>query len=185
MAHSIVGSWHDEFISWYESLHTNNVLFMFKGDFSQDLINSIVKLTDNMSEFKLEETIVKQRLTGAIVECLQNICRHGESNSVNKFAKPGIILLRRQENSYVLNIGNILPIEKVKDMKDYIGKVSSLDKQGLRDLHKEVLQSTELYGKYGADIGLINVAKNSEKMFGSCFHGINDNYSFFSLEVYV
>lgn len=185
MSQESVGRWHDEFISWYESLHYNNVLFMFKGDFSQDLINSIVRLTDNMSELALENTVVKQRLTGTIVECLQNICRHGESDAENKLCKPGIILLRRKSGSYILNIGNILPIAKVENMKKYINKVSSLDKQGLSSLHKEVLQNSELYGKYGADIGLINVARNSEKMFGSNFHDINNNYSFFSLEVYV
>jgi len=176
---------HDEFINWHESLHSNNVLFMFKGDFNQDLINSLVKLVNGMTELASEDTLVKQKLTGTIVECLQNICRHGESHSADRASKPGIILLRKLSNSYVLNIGNSLSNSKVERMKEYINKVNSLDKEGLKVFHKEVLQNTELYGKYGADIGLINVARNSEKKFNYNFHNINDNYSFFSLEVYV
>jgi len=178
-------SGHDEFINWYESLHSMNVLFMFKGDFNQDLINSIVKLADNMSELASEDILVKQRLTGIIVECLQNICRHGEDFSLDKMAKPGIILLRKLEGSYILNFGNSLSLSKVESMKSYINKINNLDNDGLKSYHKEVLQNAELYGKYGADIGLINIAKNSEKKFNYNFHNINDHYSFFSIEVFV
>ena len=174
---------HDGFINWYESLQKNNIIFMFKGDFNQALVNSIVKLVDGLSDLANEGVLARQRMTGTIVESLQNICRHGESPGGNDTVKPGILMLRKKENAYVLDIGNNLSTSKVEHLREYIEKINGLDDEGLKKFHTEVLQNTELFGKYGADLGLINIARKSQKGFEYDFRIINDTYSFFSLEV--
>jgi len=174
---------HEGFISWYESLQSNNILFMFKGDFNQELVNSIAKVVSGLADISHETVLVKNRMTGTIIECLQNICRHGENIEEGSSLKPGIILLRKTEGDYILDIGNSLMTKKVESLQGYIDRVNNMNDEELRNFHKEVLVKTELFGKFGADLGLINVARKAKRDFKYAFREINENYSFFSLEV--
>jgi len=177
------GEAHGGFINWYESLQQNNILFMFKGDFNQELVNSIVQVINSLSDLLEEDVLVKSRMTSTIIECLQNICRHGESAEDGSLLKPGIILLRKKEDEYILDIGNSLVTKKVGALQEYIDKVNKMTDEDLKSFHKEVLVKTELFGKFGADLGLINVARKAKRGFKYGFKEINDLYSFFSLEI--
>lgn len=179
----MAGKMHSEFNAWFESLQANNILFMFKGDFNQELINSIVQLIEGLPELEQEDIIVRKRMSGAVVECLQNICRHGENLSETSDLKPGMLLLRKRNGEYVISIGNNIKTSKVSTLRDYIDKVNGLDDAGLKEFHKDVLINTELFGKFGADLGLINIARKSSRDFDYDFREINDTYSFFSFEV--
>jgi len=174
---------HEGFISWYESLQSNNILFMFKGDFNQELVNSIAKVVSGLADISHETVLVKNRMTGTIIECLQNICRHGENIEEGSTLKPGIILLRKTDGDYILDIGNSLMTKKVEPLQGYIDKVNEMNDEELKTFHKDVLVKTELFGKFGADLGLINVARKAKRDFKYAFREINENYSFFSLEV--
>jgi len=183
MAKMMGGKAHDGFINWYESLQSNNILFMFKGDFNQELVNSIVKVVNGLADLSHENVMVRNRMTGTIIECLQNICRHGESVDGGSILKPGIILLRKTDNEYVLDIGNSLMTKRVGQLQDYIDRVNEMNDEDLRTFHKDVLVKTELFGKFGADLGLINVARKAKRGFRYAFREISDRYSFFSLEI--
>jgi len=162
---------HQEFNTWFESFQANNILFMFKGDFNQELINSIVLLIEGLPEVEHEEIIVKKRMSGVVVECLQNICRHGENIIDGSELKPGMLLLRKKNGDYLISIGNNVKTNKVSKLRDYIAKVNGMDNTGLKDFHKDVLINTELFGKYGADLGLINIARKSNRNFDFDFSG--------------
>ena len=97
--------------------------------------------------------------------------------------KPGIILLRKTENDYVFDIGNSLMTKRVKALQEYIDKINEMSDEDLKTFHKDVLVKTELFGKFGADLGLITVARKAKRGFKYGFREINDQYSFFSLEV--
>ena len=177
------GEAHGGFISWYESLQSNNILFMFKGDFNQELVNSIVQVVNGLTDMLEEDILVKNRVAAAIIECLQNICRHGESPESGSVLKPGIILLRKTETDYILDIGNSLMTKEVGELQEYIDRLNGMSNAELRSFHKDVLVKTELFGKFGADLGLINVARKARKGFNYGFKEIDDQYSFFSLEI--
>ena len=183
MTNLMGGEAHGGFISWYESLQSNNILFMFKGDFNQELVNSIVQVVNGLTDLLDEDVLVKNRMTGTIIETLQNVCRHGESSEEGSILKPGIILLRKTENDYILDIGNSLRTNQVKHLQEYIDRVNSMSNEDLRSFHKDVLLKTELFGKFGADLGLINVARKAKRGFKYGFREISERYSFFSLEI--
>jgi len=173
------------FNEWYDSLNESNMLLMFKGDFNQELINSIVSLIEGIPEISDEPVVLKTRMSGVVVECLQNICRHGEGYGDHVKMKPGIILIRKGEDEYIIGIGNPILASKVKTLQQYLDKVNELDKEELKDFHKKVLVNAELYGKYGADLGLINMARKSDKKFAFDFRKLDDKYTFFSFEIYI
>ena len=174
-----------DFNTWYDSLNKTNMLLMFKGDFNQDLINSIVLLIERLPTISDETAVFKTRMSVAIIECLQNICRHGEDYGDNINMKPGILLISKEEDKYVIGIGNPVLTSKVKDLHEYLKKVSNLNQEELKDFHKKVLVNSELYGKHGADLGLINLARKSSNKFKFDFREMDNKYTFFSFELYI
>ena len=176
---------HINFNQWYDTLNESKMLLMFKGDFNQELVNAIVSLIEGVPEISDEPIFLKTRMSGAIVECLQNICRHGAGFGESIKMKPGIILISKGKDEYIIGIGNPILNSKVKSLRYYLDKVNNLDKEELKKFHKEVLVNAELYGKYGADLGLINMARKSHKKFEFDFRQLDDKYTFFSFEIYV
>ncbi|MFH1320126.1 MAG: SiaB family protein kinase [Bacteroidota bacterium] len=174
---------HEEFIHWYDSLNKNNILLMFKGDFNQELITSLVLLIKGLPEITRENVIVRNRIAGAVVECLQNICRHGESSKKDGEMEAGLILISKRKEDYIISTGNTVLSSSVESLRYYLNKVNSLNKKELKEFHKEVLINTELFGKYGADLGLINLARKSNEKFKFDFHKFDDKYYFFSFEI--
>ena len=183
MTKQMGGEAHGGLMNWYESLQSNNILFMFKGDFNQELVNSIVQVVNGLADLSQEDVLVKNRVTGTIIECLQNVCRHGESPEEGSILKPGIILLRKTETDYILDIGNSLLTKRVGQLQEYIDRLNAMSNDELRNLHKDVLVKTELFGRFGADLGLIKVARKAKKGFNYGFKELDERYSFFSLEI--
>jgi hypothetical protein len=167
----------------FEDLQGNNILFMFKGDFNQELINSIVLLVEGLPEVDSENLLVKSRLVAILVECLQNICRHGESMDEHNHMRPGILILRKIEGKFYITIGNILSTSKVEGLEKHIIDIKSKSNSQLKQFKKDVLLNTELYGKLGADFGLIHIARKVSKGFDFKFKKVRDNFSFFSLDL--
>ena len=169
----------------FEDLQSNNILFMFKGDFNQELINSIVLLVEGLPEVNNENLLVKSRLVATLVECLQNICRHGESIDEYKHMRPGILVVRKVDNQFHISIGNVLSTSKVDELEKHIIDIKSKSSSELKQYKKEVLLNTELYGKLGADFGLIHLARKVSRGFEFKFKPIQDDYSFFALNLCV
>ena len=169
----------------FEDLQNNNILFMFKGDFNQDLINSIVLLVEDLPEVNNEDLLVKSRLVATLVECLQNVCRHGESLDDFKQMRPGILVIRKINNQFHISIGNVLSTSKVEELEKHIIDIKSKSSAELKQYKKEVLLNTELYGKLGADFGLIHIARTVSRSFEFKFKPIQKDFSFFALDLCV
>ena len=73
--------------------------------------------------------------------------------------------------------------ENEAKLKKYIEKGSNMGEEEQKKFHKEVLINSELYGKHGANLGLINMARKSHKKFEYDFTKLDDKYFFFSFEI--
>ena len=108
---------------YFEKLEEHKILFMFKGDFNQELINAVVVLVEGIPQMADENILVKSRVSGSIIECMQNVCRHGASLNVGAELRPGIILISKSEKEYYISIGNLVPTKKVKKLEEYMNKI--------------------------------------------------------------
>lgn len=183
----------DSLKNFYDTLNSHQILLLYKGGFNQELIRSVLALTENRHGLNNEMSIVKNRIMTVIVETMQNVCRHAETYRLSDSEiqgkripmKPGIFLICRGQGEYIIATGNLVQSSKIDTLKLYLEKVSNMNMNELRSFHKQVLKSTELYGKFGADLGLINIAKVSCRKFEYDFRHFNNGHDFYSFSAAV
>jgi hypothetical protein len=123
-----------------------------------------------------------------MVECLQNIVKHAED--LNEKDEDGlknnaIFMLGKQINEYIVTSGNPVRNNTVAKIQSKIEQINALDKDGLKDLYKEIIKNTEISDKGGAGLGFVDMARKSGEKLGFSFEPINDEFSFFALRVTV
>ena len=99
--------------------------------------------------------------------------------------RPGILVVRKVDSQFHISIGNVLSTSKVDELEKHIIDIKSKSSSELKQYKKEVLLNTELYGKLGADFGLIHLARKVSRGFEFKFKLIQDDYSFFALNLCV
>ena len=120
-----------------------------------------------------------------MVECLQNICKHGSESGTNEGKSEGIswgiIMVGQQDNSYFVTTGNYINNNSVEGLKSKLLEINTLDKEGLKELYKLIIKTVDLSPKGGAGLGLVDIARKSGTKLEYDFEKINDFYSFYSL----
>lgn len=168
-------------IDWMRFLEEEDIIMSFKGEFNQELINAILLLSTNKDHLNAQNNVVKNRVFSIIVECLQNICKHGADDLSRSEIKPGIILITKEGQTVYISTGNLMLNEEVDMLKQKIDHLKSLNPEEIKALSKKTMLTATLSAKSGAGLGLITIAKKSKKIDYE-IKKINEQISFFSLE---
>jgi hypothetical protein len=72
--------------------------------------------------------------------------------------------------------------ENVNFLESKLSEINSLDKEGLKELYKSIIKSSQLSEKGGAGLGFVDMARKSGQKLEYHFNKIDDKYSFFSLK---
>jgi hypothetical protein len=70
----------------------------------------------------------------------------------------------------------------MQSLQDKLDKINELDKEGLKNLYKEIIKNNKLSDKGGAGLGFVDMARKSGRKLEYEFEPINDSSSFFSLK---
>lgn len=168
-------------IDWMRFLEEEDIVMSFKGEFNQELINAILLLSSNKDNLNEQSNVIKNRIFSIIVECLQNICKHGADDASRSEIKPGIILISKEGHTVYISTGNLMLNEEVDLLKQKIDHLKSLNTEEIKALSKKTMLTATLSAKSGAGLGLITIAKKSKKINYE-IKKINEHISFFSLE---
>ena len=164
---------------WYETLEKENLLLSFKGDFSHELVRAILILTENNSSGA--SGTLQSKVFGIIVECLQNIYKHGADMPANSGLIPGIFLIGIKNDNYYIQVGNMVLNSEIDGLKQKIDKLNNMNEQELRGLQQEILKTTSLSEEGNAGIGLIYTKRKAVGDLEYTFKPIDDRVSFFGL----
>ncbi len=127
---------------------------------------------------------IKKKVYSAMVESLENIYKHQDIISSSNEYQPKFSLLLN-EKEFSLFISNSLLNTKVEPLKEKLDRVNSLNKEGLKELYKLTILSGDVSPKGGAGLGIINIAKVSENKINYKFETINNQYSYFTINVII
>ncbi len=172
----------------HKTMIANNLILVYEGEFTQDITKSILAMAERNMDAIGELGGVKRKVFSVMVECLQNIVKHSEE--LNEKDEDGlknnaIFMLGKQINEYIVTSGNPIRNAAIPSVQAKIERVNSLDKDGLKDLYKEIIKNTEISDKGGAGLGFADMARKSGEKLGYSFEPINDEYSFFALKIIV
>ncbi len=165
----------------FNVVQQNKIMLVYQGEFTQEIAKSVLAMTErNLDNFGEDQT-VKRKIFNVMVECLQNICKHGEQ--ANTTIKEAIFMIGMDDTHYFITTGNYIANDNIPVLKSKLEAINQLDKEGLKQLHKTIVSNAYgLSDKGGAGLGLVDVARKSgEKLVYDFADGGIPNCNFYSL----
>jgi glycosylphosphatidylinositol transamidase (GPIT) subunit GPI8 len=171
----------------HQMMLKNNIILVYEGEFTQEITKSVLAMAERNMDSIGEESGIKRKVFNVMVECLQNIVKHGEDLvSEERRANTAIFMIGKHEDSYIITSGNPIKDEHVDSMRDKLDRINSLDKEGLKSLYKEIIKSgSGLTDKGGAGLGFVDMARKSGQKLEYEFEALGEGRSFFSLKTTV
>ncbi len=167
----------------HKTMLKKNLILVYEGEFTQEITKSVLSMAErNMDSFG-EESSTKRKVFNVMVECLQNICKHAETLEISRAGKNNaIFMIGKREDEYIITSGNAIMTENVTDLIKKLELINSLDKEGLKELYKDIIKNGSLSDKGGAGLGFVDMARKSGQRLKFDFEQIDDTFTFFSLK---
>lgn len=170
----------------HRTMMSQKLILVYQGDFTQETTKSILAMAERNLDSSGEESSIKRKVFNVMVESLQNIVKHsdemvdGETRS-----HAAIFLIGREANRYTIMSGNPVRKSNVQALKESLDKINNLDKEGLKELYKEIIKNTTISEKGGAGLGFVDMARKSGERLEYAFPEMTPEYNFFCLKVIV
>jgi hypothetical protein len=174
----------------YKTMEREHTMLSFKGVVTADLLSSVLQIMESKLDHLEKSTKTRKKVYNVLVECLQNLYHHNEDSKGEKdhdldalFSKSALLMIGKKDDYYEVKTGNHINREKAEDLEKKIIEINKLNKEELRELYKSVLMHGELSDKGTAGLGLIDIARKSGNKLEYSFLPLDDNFSFFCLNV--
>ena len=170
----------------HRTMMSQSVILAYQGDITQDTTKSILTMAERSLQASAEDAAIKRKVFNVMVELLQNIVKHNEEITDGTIARhTGIFLIGREANGYSIMSGNPISKKNVPALRETLNRINKLDKDGLKDLYKNIIQGTTLSEKGGAGLGFVDMARKSGEKLLFDFPEISAAHCFFCLKVNV
>ncbi len=164
------------------TLHNSELAQSYLGLVSQDNLKSILSATENNKLVKILPLSTRRKLMYVIIECLQNIYKHGSSID----GRPNVeFKLKLQNNIATLVVSNIIDNFEVDNLKSKLDYLSKLEKSDLdREFKKQAIANEKNFESDGnAGLGLIEIARNASKKLEYFFSKVSESHTEFELHI--
>lgn len=173
----------EKLYDYYKELENDRLSFIFNGDVSDDITDGIIRLTEfNVNNF---ETLAKmsRRISFIMVECFQNVVRHGKKEVKLDGKTGGLFSARLMGDANYVSSINLIDMNEVELLSQKLNQLNTIEKDKLKALYLEVLNNAELSTKGGAGLGLIQLARKAGQPISFDFENINEQLSNFYLSL--
>jgi len=171
----------DEAIDFHQIMNDKNILLIQKGDFSQETILPVLKIIEQNFQ-KNKGSYKNKAVYHILVELLQNISKN---SFVIDNRHEGIFMIQQTDLSYVITAGNYIEAQKVPNFENKLKIVQTATEDELEELYQTALFDDEDAEMKNPGLGLIDVAKESKEPIKYRFHKLEDNLTFFTIQVTV
>ncbi len=173
----------------YHRMESNKVVLSFKGDVTSELMSSILQIIEQRMDDMNEAPKLRKKVYNVLVECLQNLYHHIDEipceAGKNGKDRSAIFMISLNNKGYSITTGNYIQTDRKESFECKLEQINSLEKDELKQLYKEILSSDVRSDKGGGGLGMIDIARKTGKKLNYAFAPLNDEYSFFSLNINV
>lgn len=165
---------------------SQNLILVYQGDFTQESTKSILSMAERNLDSSGEDSSIKRKVFNVMVEALQNIVKHSDELIEGQTrSHAAIFLIGKEANRYSIMSGNPVRKTNVQKLQKSLDHINGLDKDGLKELYKEIIKNTTISEKGGAGLGFVDMARKSGGKLEFEFPEMNSEYCFFCLKVNV
>ena len=162
----------------YDLIMDNDILFVYKGEFSEELIAPLINLLENNASVEQDSMAFKIYTTG--IEMMQNISSHA---SGSRPRKDGIFMIQHTDNGYYLATGNYIDGDG-SEVMERTDELNHLTKEELDMEYRDVLKESIAEDKKNANVGLIDIRRTlMNKINTDVVHLDDGNYLIMGIEI--
>ena len=170
----------------HRTMMSQNLILVYQGDFTQESTKYILAMAERNLDSSGEESSIKRKVFNVMVEALQNIVKHSDELVDGQIrSHAAIFIIGKEKNRYSIMSGNPIRKSNIDRLKQALEHINGLDKDGLKELYKEIIKNTTISEKGGAGLGFVDMARKSGDKIEYSFPELNAEYSFFCLKVNV
>lgn len=173
----------ENLFEYYKELENDRLSFIFNGDVSDDITDGIIRITEfNVNNFDALSKL-SRRISFIMVECFQNVVRHGKQADEQKEKSSGLFAARLMGDANYVSSINMIDIDEVEKLREKLNQLNTIEKDKLKALYLEVLNNEELSSKGGAGLGLIQLARKAGQPISFDFEGLDEKLANFYLSL--
>ncbi len=174
----------------YDELEKQRIMLSFKGDLSPELISALLNLVEQKLELTESEHRVRKRVFNVVMECLQNLYHHnrktaGKEDALQSDERQGVVMIAHDSKGYSVLTGNYMAKTEVSDLKGRLDHVNGCEPEQLKALYKTTLGDGKFTRSGGGGLGIIDIARKSGRKLEYGFVPMDNDNTFFSLNVNV
>ncbi|GAB4161004.1 MAG: biofilm formation regulator kinase SiaB [Candidatus Dojkabacteria bacterium] len=167
---------------YYQTMHNDKIILCYKGKLTSELIFTLLQFAEAKFYALKTDYATRKKIINILVETLQNIYHHSDLNKEQE----SIVMIGKEQENYVVVTGNYIAEENIEGLIKRIEEANELNDQALREKYRTILDAkakTEPQLGTGAGIGILDIARRSGQKIDYSLHPIDENKSFFTLEV--
>ncbi|MCS6885933.1 MAG: SiaB family protein kinase [Acidobacteriota bacterium] len=174
---------HEELLLFHKRMCDQRIWVAFKGAISQGILvelGTVVK-----SGLGLDNKFKK--IFSIFVEMTQNVLhysveREPVASNNGELVGVGIIVVTETTDCYLISSGNLVDSEQAEHLTQYCTHINSLNEQELKEFYNERRKcAAKQQGSKGAGLGLIDIARKSDRPLEHEVSRIDDSRLFFTL----
>lgn len=179
-------------IAFKKAMTKSHLNVVYLGNVTQGTVESITDMISEDLHTRQENRRVTKRVYHVMMESLQNICKHAdsqsdeESNSLEQgLVKKGIFLIGHNKKEYFITTGNNIELKSAVTLRDILDNINSMDADGIKQLYRDAMENSELGETGGAGLGFIDMAKKTGTKYEYYFEPDSETSCFFILTMRV
>ena len=159
----------------------DKLCFVYNGVFNDNITDKVIALAEqNVSRFD-ELTKLRKKVSFLIVECFQNVVRHGESKPSQSDPR-GCFSTRYDGNANHISAVNLIHPSRIPQLQELLQSINNMNSENLKELYRKILAEPEMTGR-GAGLGLIEMARKSGQQLNFDFEKTQKELSNFYLSI--
>ncbi|MBU0487612.1 MAG: SiaB family protein kinase [Bacteroidetes bacterium] len=167
------------------------ILAQHEGIFTFEITEKLLDVTiENLKAHKVENTVIK-KVRNIYAEIIENIQKYADwipdyKGTIDPaYTCKSVIQMLNLSTGIGIEImaSNPIRMDEVGPLKARIDDINKRSSRKLRKTHKRAIDETQISEKGGAGLGLLDVAMKSHSNLYATFTKINDELSYYTLEV--
>lgn len=169
--------------SFFRAHQREKMLFAYRGAMDESIMEAILGISEHTLEEHTSLAAANRKVSFLLVECFQNILRHGAVAPNSNDATNPLFSFRTFDDSFYINSCNTIEEVDRERLTEIVDLVNGLDKEGLTELYRNRLSQNAISERGGAGLGLIELSRKSGQPIRYRFDSTSDGRTLFFNQV--
>ncbi len=165
-----------------KNMQQDEFAYIFNGFFSEKVSSQILTLTEANLNRTEDSYQIRKKVFFVLVECMQNITRHQRKDADKNPVSPGIIIIQKRADHYLVSTGNIMDNDKKDILEGLLEKINKLSKPELDEYYQDILVHGKISERGGAGLGLLSIARKTRQRYEYLFDKADNNKTYFYIQ---